>query len=103
MHGPIASNFFRNFQLITFYDIGSAWTGLSPFKSENDVNTRIIKNEESPFEAVLTNSSSPWLASYGAGIRTVFLGYYLKVDVARPIKDLAVGKPRVHLTLGYDF
>jgi Tol biopolymer transport system component len=103
MHGPIASNFFRNFQLIGFYDVGSAWTGLSPFKSENDVNTRIIKNEESPFEAVLTNSSSPWLASYGAGIRTVFLGYYLKVDVARPIQDLAVGKPRVHLTLGYDF
>ena len=33
--GPIASNFFRNLQLIGFYDLGSAWTGNSPLADEN--------------------------------------------------------------------
>lgn len=103
MRGPISSNFFRNFQLIGFYDVGSAWTGTSPFSKENDVNTRIIKIPGSPFQAILDNSRSPWLASYGVGLRTVLLGYYLKFDVAKPVQDFIIGPTRLHITLGYDF
>jgi outer membrane protein assembly factor BamA len=101
--GPIASNFFRNLQLIGFYDFGSAWSGNSPFEETNSINTEIISSPGSPFQASIKNFKNPWLASYGAGVRTVLLGYYLKFDVAWPIEDFIVGSPQYYLTLGYDF
>ncbi len=99
--GPIASNFFRNLLLIGFYDLGSAWTGNSPLADENSLNTEII--EAGNFKAKINNFGSAWLASYGTGIRTILLGYYLKFDVAWPIEDFEVGSPKFYLTLGYDF
>ena len=86
-----------------FYDIGSSWTGNSPFSNENSVNTQIIKNEGSPFQAKIKNFKNPWLSSYGFGLRTVLLGYYMKFDLAYPIEDYKVGKPRFLVSLGYDF
>ena len=101
--GPIASNFLRNLQFIGFYDIGSAWTGSSPFADENSVNTEILDPEGSPFKARIQNFKNPWLSSYGFGARTVLLGYYVKLDVAYPIEDLVRKDPKFLLTLGYDF
>jgi hypothetical protein len=101
--GPIASNFFRNLEFVGFYDVGSSWTGNSPFSEENSLNTEII-DDGGPFKAELKNFKNPWLQSYGAGVRTVLLGYYLKVDLAYPIEDnIVADRPRLFLTLGYDF
>ncbi len=100
--GPIASNFFRNLEFVGFYDIGSSWTGASPFSENNSINTEVIQ-EDPIFKAEIQNFKNPWLQSYGAGIRTVLLGYYLKFDLAYPIEDDVVGKPRFYLSLGYDF
>ncbi|HLF34443.1 MAG TPA: hypothetical protein VI583_09405 [Cyclobacteriaceae bacterium] len=101
--GPISSNFLRNLLLIGFYDIGSAWTINSPFSAENDPSTEIIKNPGSPFQAVIRNFKNPWLQSYGFGIRTVLLGYYMKFDLAYPIEDYIIQNPKLHVSLGYDF
>ena len=106
--GPIASNFFRNLEFIGFYDIGSAWTGASPFNEKNSINTE-VRTDRRPdgtggaFRAEIQNFKNPWLQSYGAGMRTVLLGYYLKFDVAYPVEDEIVKKPRFYLSLGYDF
>ena len=101
--GPIASNFFRNLEFVGFYDVGSSWTGSSPFSEENSLNTEII-DDGGPFRAELQNFKNPWLQSYGAGVRTVLLGYYLKADLAYPIEDnIVADRPRLFLTLGYDF
>jgi hypothetical protein len=101
--GPISSNFLRNLQFIGFYDIGSAWTGSSPFATENSVNTEILEFDGNPFRARIQNYKNPWLSSYGFGVRTVLLGYYVKLDVAYPIEDFVVKDPRFFVTLGYDF
>lgn len=101
--GPIASNFLRNLQFIGFYDIGSAWTGSSPFATENSVNTEILDPPGSPFKARIQNYKNPWLSSYGFGARTVLLGYYVKLDVAYPVEDFVVKDPKFLVTLGYDF
>ena len=100
---PISSSFLRNLLFVGFYDIGSAWTGKSPFATENSVNTQIIANEGSPFQARIQNFKNPWLSSYGFGLRTVLLGYYMKFDLAYPIEDYTIGKPRFLVSLGYDF
>ncbi|MEQ8470638.1 MAG: translocation protein TolB [Marinoscillum sp.] len=100
-NGPISSTFLRNFQMIGFYDVGTAWTGKPPFTRENSAFTK--KYVKSNFTAELANFQNPWLASYGFGIRTVLLGYYLKIDVAKPVRDFEIGDTRIHLTLGLDF
>lgn len=100
---PISSSFLRNLLFVGFYDIGSAWTGKSPFATENSVNTQFINNEGSPFQARIQNFNNPWLSSYGFGLRTVLLGYYMKFDLAYPIEDYTIGKPRFLVSLGYDF
>ncbi len=96
--------FFKNLQVVGFYDIGSAWTGISPFNRENSQNTRNIGTEQSPFTATVNDFKNPWLVGYGFGARTVLLGYYLKLDVAWALEDFVVAdKPKFYFTFGYDF
>ncbi len=102
--GPIASNFLRNFQLVGFYDVGSAWSdGKSPFTGESSQNIEIIRPVGSPFQAVINNFDSPWLQSYGLGARTVLLGYFLRFDLAYPVEQYSTPKPRLFVSLGLDF
>lgn len=101
--GSIKSNFLRNFQAIGFYDLGSSWTGKSPLSDDHEVNSKVVKRDGSPFEAVIRTSDNPWLASYGFGIRTVLLGYYARFDFAKPIADYEIGDMQFYLSLGYDF
>jgi Tol biopolymer transport system component len=100
-NGPIASNFFRNLQFIGFYDVGTSWSGKPPFSSETSVSYNVIRN--GPFTAQIKNYLNPWLYSYGVGVRTVVFSYYLKFDLAWPVENYQVGKPRGFLTLGFDF
>ncbi len=96
------SNFLRNLQLLAFYDIGSAWDDLSPFREKNNLNTEII-DPGGQFDAVINNFNNPWLQSMGAGIRTMLLGFFSKIDVAWPIRNFKVESPRLQLSIGYDF
>jgi hypothetical protein len=101
--GVISSNFLKNFQLTTFYDIGTAWTGTSPWDKDNSFNTQFIDASKANFTATVINYRNPWLQGFGGGMRTMFLGYYLKVDLAWGIMDYVVLKPKWYVTLGYDF
>ncbi|RAI89280.1 biopolymer transporter Tol [Algoriphagus yeomjeoni] len=101
--GNITSNFIRNFQLVGFYDIGSAWNDSAPWERVNDQNTEVINTEGSPFTITLNNFNNPWLQSYGAGLRTVLLNYYVKFDVARPIRNYEAEDLKFYVTLGFNF
>ncbi|WP_194774368.1 TolB-like translocation protein [Pararhodonellum marinum] len=101
--GNIASNFVKNFQLIGFYDAGSSWTDSAPWERVNDQNTEVINTEGSPFVITLNNFNNPWLQSYGGGLRTVLFNYYVKFDVARPIRNYTTEDLRFYVTLGYNF
>ena len=101
--GNITSNFIRNFQLIGFYDVGSAWNDSAPWERVNDQNTEVINTEGSPFTITLNNFNNPWLQSYGAGLRTVLLNYYVKFDVARPIRNYEAEDLKFYVTLGFNF
>lgn len=101
--GNVTSNFLRNLQLVAFSDIGTAWTGSGPFGQQNTLNTEVVGGGTIPFRAVVTNFKNPFLIGYGAGVRTMIFGYFVKFDYAWGLEDRTVGKPIAYLTLGYDF
>ena len=102
-NNEVSSEFLNNFQLIGFFDLGSSWDENSPFSIQSDVNTWIIKEPGSVFQAEIENSKNPWLASYGFGIRSLITDYYIKLDIAKPIEDYTTGKTKIHFSIGYSF
>ncbi|GAB3491189.1 hypothetical protein GCM10027341_03860 [Spirosoma knui] len=101
--GNITSNFLRNLQLVAFTDIGTAWTGSGPFSQQNSLNTEVVGGGNIPFRATVTNFKNPFLIGYGAGVRTMIFGYFVKFDYGWGLEDKVLSKPIAYLTLGYDF
>lgn len=98
---PIGSGFFRNLQLTGFTDFGTAWTGINPLNPNNTINKEVI--EANPFTITTRNYQNPFLYSYGFGIHTTMLGYYVKTDLAYGVENYKRQKPVLHFSLGYDF
>jgi len=96
------SSFIRNLQLLAFYDIGSAWDDLSPFRDTNNLNTEIV-DPGGPFDAVINNFNNPWLQSVGAGVRTKVFGFFAKFELAWPMRNFQVENPQFMASIGYDF
>lgn len=97
------SSFLRNFQLVGFFDVGTAWQGLSPFEKDNPLNTVMIDRENNPVSLKVNFFRDPVVAGYGAGIRTMLFGYFLKLDYAWGIETRVIQKPRLYLSMGTDF
>ena len=98
----IRSSFFRNFQVVGFFDVGTAWQGSTPFSKENPLNTVVVDNP--PTVSIKVNYfRDPIVAGYGFGIRSVLFGYFLRVDYAWGIETRVVQDPRLYVSLGMDF
>jgi hypothetical protein len=98
---PLRSNFFQNFQVVGFTDIGSAWEGFNPIDSKNNYTTRIINAP--PFQITVVNKRDPIVYGYGFGFRSTILGYYLKLDYAWGVEDGVRNNPVTYISMGYDF
>lgn len=99
--GTISSNFLRNFQLVAFADAGTAWQSGSPLKRDSSFGSKTTS--ANPFTITVNEFYNPILSSYGAGLRTMILGYYVKADMAWGVQNYEVLSPRFYFTLGYDF
>jgi hypothetical protein len=99
----VASSFLRNFQVVGFFDTGTAWEGASPFGKENPLNTDIIANPLSPVSVQVNYFRNPIVLGYGVGIRSTLFGYFVKADYARGIETDISNEGRWHLSIGYDF
>ncbi|MCP3929386.1 MAG: hypothetical protein GY705_09835 [Bacteroidetes bacterium] len=98
----IRSSFLKNFQLVGFFDLGTAWTGLNPFSEENPLNTISVKNGE--LVVVKINYfRDPVVAGYGAGFRSTLFGYFIRVDYAWGIETRKTLDPKLFISMGLDF
>ncbi|NLF42930.1 MAG: hypothetical protein GX587_09560, partial [Bacteroidales bacterium] len=103
LNRPINNQFVKNFQIITFADLGSAWTGLQPFSKDNSFFTTEIHEPGSPVSITVVTQRNPIVFGFGTGIRTSLLGYMVKADVAWGVDD-GVIMPRVfYISLSMDF
>ena len=98
----IRSSFFRNFQVIGFFDIGTAWTGRDPYGPDNPINTTEIQNSNL-VQVDVNFFRDPVVAGYGAGVRSTLFGYFIRVDYAWGIETRNVLDPKLYLSLGMDF
>lgn len=91
-----------NLQLVTFVDIGTAWNRGFPNRNNTELNTAYY--ELGNISVQVFNQRSPWVASYGLGLRTVVLGYFLRIDAAWGIEDGYISpKALWTLAIGTDF
>jgi hypothetical protein len=98
---PFRSTFFENFQAVGFADAGMAWNGLNPFSIDNAFNKRII--DVNNFHITVISLRDPVVYGYGFGFRSVFLGYFVRLDYAWGVDDGVRGPRRTYLSMGYDF
>jgi hypothetical protein len=99
---PVMGNFWRNFQVIGFFDVGTAWQGQDPYGGDNPINIVYLYNP--PIVSVKVNYfRDPLVAGYGFGARALIFGMYIRADYAWGIETRVVQKPIFHLALGTDF
>ena len=101
---PVNSDMLNNFQIIGFFDVGSAWNGWSPYSEYNKYNIDIApETEEGPVILYIEKDKDPLVYGYGFGLRTRLLGYFIRADWAWGIEDQVV-KPNIfYLSLSLDF
>ncbi len=102
----VRSSFFRNFQIVGFFDAGTAWHGLTPYSKDNPLNTRIESTSNGETELItlkINYFKDPVIFGYGAGLRTVLFGYFIRLDYAWGIETRQVQDPVFYLSLGTDF
>lgn len=101
---PIKSEFVSNFQTIFFTDIGTAWTGKSPYSDDNTFNEKIITEDLPPGSyIILKNHQNPIVGGFGWGLRTRLWGYFVRFDHAWGVEDGIVQRPINYLSVGMDF
>jgi hypothetical protein len=98
---PIESEFIRNFTITGFTDIGTAFIGKSTSDPNNPFNT--VQYSTPNYDITVTSRRNPFVIGVGYGIRTRFLGYFVKFDRGRGYLEHTWQKPMNYFSLGFDF
>jgi hypothetical protein len=96
---PINNAFLRNFQLVQFADLGTAWNG-----SYDNIERPGVYYGTPPLRVkVLAGGVGPFAGGYGFGARSTLLGYFLRLDAAWEMNGVFRGKPIWYFAMGLDF
>jgi hypothetical protein len=98
---PINNAFLRNFQVIQFIDLGSAWNGAYD-KIERPSQT-YVSDQQDVIVKLKAGGIGPFVGGYGFGVRSTLLGYFLRLDAGWEMNGFFRGKPLLHFAMGVDF
>lgn len=96
---PINNAFLRNFQIVQFFDLGTAWEG----EISNIERPSVIYGQPPVTVRLKAGGIGPLAGGYGFGARSTLLGYFLRVDAAWEMNGLFKGKPMWYFAMGLDF
>ncbi len=99
---PLRNDFIKNFQIVGFGDVGTAWTGEHPYNEDNSLFKKTITHKK-PFNITLYNVREPVVAGYGFGLRSKLLGYFIRADWAWGVEDGYVLPSVFYLSFSLDF
>jgi hypothetical protein len=105
---PINNAFLRNFQLVQFIDLGTAWNGGYNKLKRPEVAYRNVPSTPGSLPdpvivRVKAGGIGPFAGGYGFGARSTLLGYFLKFDAAWTMSGLFRGRPQLYFAMGLDF
>jgi hypothetical protein len=107
LFGNLRSAFLRDFQVVGFFDTGTAWSGRNPFDEDNPVNITEYPETDndgfSPVRVRVRRFREPIVYGYGAGVRTSLFGYFIRVDYGWGVETGLRQPGKLHLSLGLDF
>ncbi len=98
---PLKSNFLNSLQVVGFGDIGSAWTGKTPWSGKNAYNDEVITN--GTITVTIDSNRDPIVAGFGAGARAQLLGYFIRADWAWGIENNYLLPKMFYLSFSLDF
>jgi len=102
LNRPIESEFIKNFQLVSFADVGTAWAGWNPYDENNVLYTRYVNS--GPVRVIVHYEKDPLIGGFGFGTRTKLLGYFVKGDLAWGVEDGRVNpSPKFYFSMSLDF
>jgi hypothetical protein len=93
------NSFLNNFQIVQFFDFGTAWNG-----AYTKLKRPEVTYGEPPVQVkVKAGGLGPFAGGYGFGARSTLLGYFVKFDAGWPMDGFFKGKPVLYVALGLDF
>jgi hypothetical protein len=98
---PFRSNFLNSLQVIGFGDIGTAWSGKSPWSGNNAYDTQVVTN--GPVEVTLDTNKQPIVGGMGFGARAQILGYFVRADWAWGVDNGYILPSIFYLSFSLDF
>lgn len=102
LNRPINMEFIKNFQVVAFGDVGTAWTGWNPYDPNNSLYTSHYSDGN--LEISVTKLREPVVAGFGFGLRTTLFGYFVRGDMAWGLDDGHFNKkPQYYLSFSLDF
>lgn len=99
LNRPINNAFLRNFQLVQFVDLGTAWNG----GYEKIARPYNVYGTDPLVVRLKAGGLGPFAGGYGFGARSTLLGYFVRFDVAWQMNGFFQGRPQTYLALGLDF
>jgi len=98
---PLKSNFLNSLQVVGFGDIGTAWSGKSPWSGQNAYDDQVITNNT--ITVTLDSNRDPIVAGFGAGARAQIMGYFIRADWAWGIENNYLLPKMFYLSFSLDF
>jgi hypothetical protein len=96
---PINNAFLRNFQVVQFVDLGTAWNGAY----DKIARPGVIYGNPPLTVKIKAGGIGPFAGGYGFGARSTVLGYFLRFDAAWEMDGVFRGKPQYYFAMGLDF
>jgi hypothetical protein len=98
---PLKSNFLNSLQVVGFGDIGTAWSGKSPWSGQNAYDEQVVTNNT--ITVTLDSNREPIVAGFGAGARVQVMGYFIRADWAWGIENNYLLPKMFYLSFSLDF
>jgi len=99
---PINNAFLRNFQIVQFFDLGTAWNGKISALKRPEVDYQ--SQGPTTFDVLVkAGGIGPFAGGYGFGCRSTLLGYFLRFDAGWQMNTFFQEKPVLNVSMGVDF